>query len=380
MASMSIVSPPREDNLQSLDLRTEQFGRISMAMIIILVIGVSIWIPIGLTTFYDPISERIVFLSALIIYTSSAIAYICLRIRRVQTSVLVLATGIIGAISSVLFITGLIQSGAVLLVYSLPMIVVGLTWGRRGLSFFGLIIILIVALLTYAHERQIGVWRDSLDSPIAILMTFALALFLIVSILDQFQHNLRMMLKRTLQQEVRLDHLRNSLEQIVEERTSTLRSALERMQARELALKETVEELERTQKSVEALSAPILPILPRVLVLPIIGNLSPERAQLVSKNVLRATYERRARAVILDITGLPVLDTELAQKLIATSKAAQLLGTRVALVGIQPEVAQTLTALQIDFRDLQIYADLESAIENMLAKSRKSKQIILSQH
>lgn len=349
-------------------------------MIIILVIGVTIWIPIGLTTFSHPISERVVFLSALIIYTSSGIAYLCLHNKRIQASILILTTGIIGAISSVLFVTGLIESGAVLLVYSLPMIVVGLTWGRRGLGFFGLLVILIVAGLTYAHESQLGVWRDSLDSPLAILMTFALALFLIVSILDQYQHNLRIMLNKTLQQETSLNSLRNSLEEIVEERTATLRSALASMQAREKALKETVEELERTQKSVEALSAPILPVLPRVLVLPIIGNLSPERAQLVSKNVLQATYERRARAVILDITGLPVLDTELAQKLIATSKAAQLLGTRVALVGIQPEVAQTLTALQIDFRDLQIYADLESAIENMLAKSRKSKQIILSQH
>lgn len=368
---MSILLPAWSAESTSLDPRYKQFARLSVALIIILVVGVTIWIPIGLSIFSDPFSERFVYLSAITIYTTCAIAYACLWKRRVQSGILILASGITIAISLVLCITGLIQSGAVLLVYSLPMIVVGLTWGGRGLSLFGLTIVLFVAALTYAHQLPEIVWRDSLDSPAAIMMTFALALFLINSFLDQFHHNLRSMFQTVRQQETHLNKLRDSLETIVEERTASLSSALTDMQAREQALKQTVDELERTQQAVEALSAPILPILPRVLVLPLIGNISQERLKLVRQSVLRATHQRRARSVILDLTALTVLDSQLALGLIETSKAARLLGAQVALVGIQPEVAQTLTALQINFADLQVYSDLASAIESLLSHSKQ---------
>lgn len=376
---MSILLPAWTTKTKNLDPRYEQFARLSIALIIILVIGVTIWIPIGISIFSDPLSERFVYISALTIYITCAIAYACLWKARVQSSMLVLASGISIAVSLVLCITGLVQSGAVLLVYSLPMIVAGLTWGRRGLIVFGLLIVLFIAGLTYTHQLPNIFWRDSLDSPVAIVLTFALALFLINSFLDQFHSNLRSMLQKALQQEANLNELRDSLEQIVEERTSTLSAALTDMQAREQTLKQTLDELERTQQAVEALSAPILPILPRVLVLPLIGTITQERLKLVRQSVLAATHKRKARLVILDLTGLSMLDTKLALGLIETSKAARLLGAQVALVGIQPKLAHTLTALEIDFHDLQIYADLASAIESMLSGTTQQKPISLLQ-
>lgn len=110
---------------------------------------------------------------------------------------------------------------------------------------------------------------------------------------------------------------------------------------------------------IQELSTPIIPISERILVLPLIGAIDSIRAQQIIKTMLKAINERRAAALIIDITGVQIIDQSVAQYLLQAARAAQLLGTRVILVGISPEIAQTLVQMGIDLSSLPTYSTLQ---------------------
>ena len=120
---------------------------------------------------------------------------------------------------------------------------------------------------------------------------------------------------------------------------------------------------ERTlSQTIRELGCPIIPLLPGVLLVPLIGAIDSQRAQQIIGGVLEAISEQRAHTVFLDVTGVPIVDTQVASSLIQTAQAAMLLGARVVMVGIRPEIAQSIVGLGIDFRHLKMYSDLASAI------------------
>lgn len=116
------------------------------------------------------------------------------------------------------------------------------------------------------------------------------------------------------------------------------------------------------QDTLRELSAPILPVLPGVLVAPLIGTIDSRRAIVFMNNVLTMVAQEQARYIIFDVTGVPIVDTQVAQVLLQTANAARLLGAQVLLVGIRPEVAQTLVALNIRFDTFTAYVDLREAV------------------
>jgi rsbT co-antagonist protein RsbR len=146
------------------------------------------------------------------------------------------------------------------------------------------------------------------------------------------------------------------------QQTVALSEALGAVAEREAALAATIAELRASEAAVQELSAPILPILPGVLVAPLIGALDSGRAALFAHNLLDAIERQRARHVIFDITGVPVVDTQVARTLLQAATAAGLLGAQVALVGIRPEVAQTLVTLGVGLEAMTPYADLQEAV------------------
>src|SRR5207244_978323 len=115
-------------------------------------------------------------------------------------------------------------------------------------------------------------------------------------------------------------------------------------------------------QTIRELGCPIIPLLPHVLLVPLIGALDSQRAQQIIGDVLVAIAEHRAHTVFLDVTGVPIVDTQVAGSLIQTAQAATLLGARVIMVGIRPEIAQSIVGLGIDIRNLTMYATLASAI------------------
>lgn len=96
--------------------------------------------------------------------------------------------------------------------------------------------------------------------------------------------------------------------------------------------------------------------------MPLIGTIDSARIKQLIQNLLDGVSQRHARTVILDITGVQIVDTQVANALIQAAQALNLLGTSVLLSGIRPEVAQTLVGLGINLSTIKTYATLQSAI------------------
>jgi len=164
----------------------------------------------------------------------------------------------------------------------------------------------------------------------------------------------------------------SSLEDQVAARTQELRRALAQRDEQARGLSHALEEVQRKEEMIEALSMPIVPLLHDTLVVPIVGALDSRRAGTLIQSLLDMISSHRARVVVLDVTGLPVVDTDVARTLLDAASAAQLLGTEVVLVGIRPEVAQTLVSLGVDFRSLRTLADLQAAVIYSLGQSKSA--------
>ncbi|WP_437956207.1 STAS domain-containing protein [Sorangium sp. So ce119] len=115
-------------------------------------------------------------------------------------------------------------------------------------------------------------------------------------------------------------------------------------------------------KTLLELSAPIVPLSQDVLVLPLVGALDASRAQQMMENLLAKVVERQARVAIVDVTGVPHIDTTSASALLQVARAVRLLGARVVLTGIRPEVAQAIVGLDIDMAGIVTRRDLQSGI------------------
>ena len=157
-------------------------------------------------------------------------------------------------------------------------------------------------------------------------------------------------------------------------RTTELEQANTQQRALVEQLQKSLEEQETLDQTVRELSVPTIPILPGVLVIPLVGAFDEQRAQNLQNRVLSTTEQQRIAHVLLDVTGVPVIDTQVAQMIIHITNSLQLLGAEPSLIGIRPEVAQTLIHLGIKFEHLSIYADLQSAIEHYLSQDLKASR------
>jgi anti-anti-sigma factor len=114
------------------------------------------------------------------------------------------------------------------------------------------------------------------------------------------------------------------------------------------------------------LSTPLLHIREGVLLMPLVGTIDTQRASLMMETVLQGVEQQRARVVLLDITGVAVVDSQVAQAFIQIANAIQLLGARVILTGIRPEVAQTIVNLGLDLSSITSHSTLQSGIAHAL--------------
>lgn len=120
---------------------------------------------------------------------------------------------------------------------------------------------------------------------------------------------------------------------------------------------------EQLAVAVRTLSVPVLPILEQVLLIPLVGEIDTERAQIMLERLLDGITTGRARIAIIDITGVPLVDEGMVDWLMRATSAARLMGARCILVGIGPEVAQALVASGANMANLTTRADLRSAVE-----------------
>jgi rsbT co-antagonist protein RsbR len=121
--------------------------------------------------------------------------------------------------------------------------------------------------------------------------------------------------------------------------------------------------MRRQQEAIRELSTPVLQIRDRLLLLPIVGVIDSQRAQLITEGVLRAIRASRAKIVVMDVTGVATIDSRVANHLLQTVGAARLMGATVIVTGLSAEVAQSLVGLGIDLSQLNTVGDLQGGIE-----------------
>ena len=128
-----------------------------------------------------------------------------------------------------------------------------------------------------------------------------------------------------------------------------------------------VQERERVireqQEAIRELSTPVLPVRERLLILPIIGVIDPLRARQLTEQLLRGIRLNRAKVVVMDITGVPSVDSTVANHLVQTVEASRLLGATVIVTGLSPEIAQTLVTIGVDLTKMNTVGDLQGGIE-----------------
>jgi len=128
-----------------------------------------------------------------------------------------------------------------------------------------------------------------------------------------------------------------------------------------------VQERERTireqQEAIRELSTPVLQVRDRLLILPIIGVIDPQRARQLTEQLLRGIRANRAKVVVIDITGVAAMDSNVANHLVQTVEASRLLGATVIVTGLSPEIAQTLVNIGVDLAKMTTVGDLQGGIE-----------------
>jgi len=124
-----------------------------------------------------------------------------------------------------------------------------------------------------------------------------------------------------------------------------------------------VSEQRRQQEVIRALSTPVLQVRERLLIIPMIGEVDAARSKQVTAQLLRAIRSNRAKVVVMDITGVPDVDSRTANHFVQTVEAARLLGATMILTGLSPEIAQTLVVLGVDLSKIITVSDLQGGIE-----------------
>ncbi|MFL5803294.1 MAG: STAS domain-containing protein [Roseiflexaceae bacterium] len=155
-----------------------------------------------------------------------------------------------------------------------------------------------------------------------------------------------------------------TLETRVSERTADLERTL-------AELRESVDTREQLSATVRELSSPIVPVLDGILVMPLIGVIDSQRAVMLTETLLRGIEQHHASMVILDVTGVPIIDTQVARTLLNAARAVKLLGTQTILVGLRPELAQTIVGLGLDLSGLLTQADLQSGVSYAMRERQR---------
>jgi len=121
--------------------------------------------------------------------------------------------------------------------------------------------------------------------------------------------------------------------------------------------------IRQQQEAIRELSTPVLQVRERLLILPIIGVIDSQRARQLTEQLLRGIRSNRAKVVVIDITGVPSVDSTVANHLVQTVEASRLMGATVIVTGLSSEIAQTLVTIGVDLGKMNTVGDLQGGIE-----------------
>lgn len=131
------------------------------------------------------------------------------------------------------------------------------------------------------------------------------------------------------------------------------------------------EQLEAQRRTIRDLSTPILPVYEGIIVVPLVGVIDSYRATQIMEHLLQAITDYQSDIVIVDITGVPVVDASVMNYLLQTARAVRLVGAQIVLVGISADVAQTIVQLGADLSHIATLANLQESLQYALQQMRK---------
>ncbi|WP_437738412.1 PAS domain S-box protein [Sorangium sp. So ce1335] len=146
---------------------------------------------------------------------------------------------------------------------------------------------------------------------------------------------------------------------------------LRRAEAERASLQEQM--IHAQEATIRELSTPLIPLDAGILVMPLVGRLDRVRIEQLLERLLQGVVAQRASTVILDVTGVPMVDAEIADSLIRAAQAVKLLGAEVILTGVGPEVAQTMVSIGIDLREIVTLSSLQSGLHHALSRARRGR-------
>lgn len=170
------------------------------------------------------------------------------------------------------------------------------------------------------------------------------------------------------------DHPFGALATGLNEMFTVLEEAHQRTQRSQKELQDKLATIERQREAIRELSTPIMQVWDGVLCLPVVGVLDSSRSAEMTDALLNSIVENKARYVIIDITGIEVMDTRTADHFIRMAKAVSLLGAECVLSGINPSIAQTLVHLGTTMEDIQSHRNLRDALRHCVRQQRQGKR------
>jgi rsbT co-antagonist protein RsbR len=135
------------------------------------------------------------------------------------------------------------------------------------------------------------------------------------------------------------------------------------------AVKHLETALTQLRETMQAMSTPLIPITDKIVVVPLIGHIDPDRARQVMLAALEGVKAHQVQVLILDVTGLHDMDAQVAAALVDTAKALRLLGAQTVMTGIRPAAAQTLAGLDLDLAGLHTQGTLQSAVASAIGRA-----------
>lgn len=173
-----------------------------------------------------------------------------------------------------------------------------------------------------------------------------------------------------------LTGIEQAINLLIDDLTHELKKSLklkQEMEEKLLKIQEQQKTILQQQEDLMELSSPVSKVWENILILPVIGTLDSQRTQIMMENLLQKIVSTGCTTAILDITGVPTVDTQVANHLLKTVTAARLLGAECIVSGISPAIAQTIVHLGINLSNILTKATLQDA---MIYALRKNQQLI----
>lgn len=296
-------------------------------------------------------------LGGLIAVGLSGLSYWQVRSGHVRPAAILIISGAAFVALYSAYVRGTVSVAAVLLV--LPVLFAGMAISGRAGAITAAAVFALYLALTFLQRQTWGLTPvlqrgASAGTPDLSGIALVFATLTLVALVTWLTMNA---LERFLQ---RAQERQQVLQRLADEKDTLLQE----LQAREEAQRRLVE-------MVRELGSPIIPLAHRVIALPLIGTVDSERAQSMITALLRGVQERRARVAIVDITGVPVVDTAVAGALLKAAHGVRLLGAEAVLTGIRPEVAQTIVSLGVDLSGITTRATLEEGLAYALSEKQE---------